>query len=91
VFRVVLEPVTTGQHSSQATSYRFDCKYLLAILYHADKALHMDMVWTRQDHGPTEHILKSSEEWKDLSEKRSLKSSFISSTYKLLIRNTFVQ
>jgi len=36
----------------------------------------MDIVWTRQDHGPAEHILKSSEEWKVLSEKKITQKQF---------------
>lgn len=58
-------------------NYRFDCRYLLAILNHADKALPMNRVWAWQDVETADHNLKESEEWKVLSKKKDLSKAVL--------------
>ena len=47
-------PKTPGH----ATSYKFDCRYLLVVSNHVDKAHLMETVWAWQDHVIREDILK---------------------------------
>jgi len=46
------------QTPGHATSYKFDCRYLLVVSDHVDKAHLMETVWAWQDHVIREDILK---------------------------------